>query len=136
MMRALNLNMKVSCRREEVLERLKANRQRHVELVKEAREGFRLKGIEVLEARLAQLKAGKVVSLTISLPLPQDYTSAYDTVIEMLELHQAAEISLTASEFRALVQDEWDWRTTFVSSNALYSTSTQALAGGNDDDSD
>jgi len=45
----------------------------------------------------------------------------------MLESTSDENITLNASQYRMLVQDEWDWRGQFLSSNAGYSKGTAML---------
>jgi len=127
MMGSLNIKMTVEVSRDEALSRLKGNRARHSELVKEARIGYVKQARVELEKRLKDLESGKVVSLSFSLAPPQDYTSAYDTVIDMLESHNQPTVTLSASEHRQLMQDKWDWRNHWAASNAGYSEGTRAL---------
>jgi len=104
-----------------LLSKLHENRINHRRIVEEARDGYLKRAQTALEARMKQLASGEIVALHFDLQLPQDYTKEYDTVIGMLEMGTDTEITLSASEYRTLVEDEWDWLHSFLASNAGYS---------------
>jgi hypothetical protein len=120
-MSRLNLATKMTFNRDELLSKLSANRDLHAKVVLEARTGYLEQAQKALSSRLKQLQEGKIVSLSFTLNPPVDMTSAYDTVIEMLQMSKDTTIELTASEFRCLVQDIWDWSDSFWASNSAYS---------------
>ncbi len=113
--------MKVNCNTAEVLAALRANREKHIKIVKEANEGYLKKAEVELSNKIEKIKAGKVVSLQFSLKMPEDHTEEYDTAIKMLEMHTGAEIELSSNEVRKLIEDKWDWKGSFLSNNAIYS---------------
>jgi len=57
-----------------------------------------------------------------------DYTSSYDTAIQMLEWSKDDTIEMASSEFRKLVEDEWDWTDAFLLSNSAYSAAASLTA--------
>jgi len=126
MMGNLGIKMNVTCKTSEVLARLQDNRGKHAKIVAEAREGYIKAAQAELEKRLAKIREGKIVGLTFQLSLPKDCTGAYDTVIEMLQSHQSETIELSATEFRQLMMDQWDWSHEFLYTNAMYSASLKA----------
>lgn len=69
-----------------------------------------------------------------ALTVPVDYRSAYDTTIAMLEWSTDDNITLAADEFRQFVQDQWDWKDGFISSNAAYSSTARVIGLSLDDD--
>lgn len=123
----MNISLTVNCNKAEVLQRLKQNRSRHAELVKEARAGYVERARAELTKKLDSLKSGKLVSVFTSLSTPLDYTSHYDTVIAMLEAHTEDHITLEATEFRNFMEDQWDWRGQFIGTNKAYSGGTAKL---------
>ena len=128
-MSRLNVQMKTTVNRLKMLETLRANRDRHAEIVKEAQAGYIVAAQKAVEKCRVDLTQGKVVSIQkYVLSVPVDYRSAYDTVITMLEWSQDEMITLAADEFRQFIQDQWDWKDGFVSSNAAYSSTAQVLA--------
>lgn len=115
------INMVVVCDRTDVLAKIEQNRDGHAEIVKEARAGFIDKAKKVLAEKLGLLKEGKLTSLIIDLAPPQDYTSEYNTVIQMLSMHTEKTITLSAEEVRMFIEDKWDWTEHFLTSNSYYS---------------
>lgn len=127
MMRQLGIKMKIKVNREQLLTELKKNRAQHMTVFEEAKVGYRERALAALRARLDELMSGKLTSLQFNLAPPQCNVSAYDTVIQMLEWSKDASIEMDASEFRMLVQDEWDWADAWLLSNATYSPTARAL---------
>lgn len=136
MMHYLGISMNVTCNKKTVLAKLKENRDQHTKLVQEARVGYVEKAQEALLKKLGLLKEGKLAALTFSLQVPKDFTSVYDTTINMLEAHTGEEITLTADEFRHLMEDNWEWTKEFIGSNVRYSNSTQGWAASKGFDND
>lgn len=128
MMRMNNIKMTMNFSRTELLEKLKANLETHKKIVEEARAGYIEKAKVAVAARLEELNGGKVVALSFHLSPPQDYSEVYKTTIGMLEMSKDENITLTADEFRQLVQDEWDWTDNFLVSNRVYSETAGGMA--------
>jgi len=126
------LEIKTEVKVDWLLEKIKANRDRHVKGYEEARVGYIEKAQEKLAARMEQLKNGKLVGLSFDLSVPRPHTTEYDTVIGMLKDTEAKTVVLSAAEYRMLVEDEWDWMRNFLVENAVYSPllSTRALEIG------
>lgn len=127
-MRALE-GLTINANVEDVLAKLKQNRENHVKIVAEAREGYVAKARQVLEEKLVQLKEGKVTDFSVYLQPPVNYTSEYDTIITMLELSTDQTISLSASQVRRFVNDDWEWKNEFLGTNAMYSNSAAMSVG-------
>jgi len=104
-----------------VLAKLKENREKHIGIVQEAKAGYVKKVQAALEARLDEVKSGKVVDLDFNLSRPQDYTKEYDRAIQMLELHTGSEIELSSELVASFIMDDWDWKGHFLASNSGYS---------------
>lgn len=125
----LGIKMEVICNTADVLAKVTINRDEHAQIVKEARAGFVVRAKEALTEKLDLLKAGKLTSLQVNLNPPQDYTSEYDTIIQMLKMHTASEITLGADEVRMFIEDKWDWTEQFLGSNSIYSGTARAKLG-------
>jgi hypothetical protein len=128
-MSRLNVMMQTTVKREALLARLRENRENHARIVAEAKAGYLEAAIRNAEAALTELRAGKPINLQSAvLRLPEDYTSAYDTVIKMLEWSTDDTITLQADEFRQFVEDCWDWKDGFVATNTRYAASLVGAA--------
>lgn len=122
------IKMDVECKTNEVLARLRENRDKHKGMVEEARVGYLKRAEAALQAKLDEIRSGRVKTVYVTLNAPQDMTTVYDTAIEMLTMHTGETITLSGSEFRQLVQDEWDWSDDFLAKNARYSSTVAAAA--------
>jgi len=112
----------VTLDRDELLEKLKANREKHYAIFQEAFIGYRKLAIKKLDEALADAKAGKKIQLYIELVEPVNQTEDYDRVIAMLEMSLEDEVVLTQTEFAQYVLDQWHWKEQFKLSNSLYTT--------------
>jgi hypothetical protein len=111
-----NVKLRVS----DLLEKIKANRDSHRELFLKAQEGYRAQVIEELDKMLADARAGKKVRRIIGLPEPEDHTSDYDRVIQMLEMCTEETVELDHDEFDNFVRDNWRWKEDWNSTNSRY----------------
>lgn len=128
MMRRLGTNLQVTCKVSDLLAKLRTNREEHSSIVQEAREGFLRSTEKKLAEELAKIRDGKIKAVSIHLTPPQDMTSAYTTVITMLEMHTEETIVLSASDVRMFVEDEWDWADEFLLANSAYSSKSMSMA--------
>lgn len=125
--------IEVQVPRSDLLNVLLKNRDAHKAIVKEAREGYVIKAREALERRLKDLAEGKIVSLDFNLTVPVDNTKAYNTVIGMLQMSAEQTITLSASEYRCLVEDNWGWKQQFLFANSQYSQLANSASSVSDD---
>ena len=96
------------------------NREKHHEQYEKAFAGYRRDCIKCLEDNLAALKDGSRERVFITETAPEDHTKDYDRVIAMLSASVDTEIDLDASEFDNYVQDDWNWKQNWVTSNTKY----------------
>lgn len=54
---------------------------------------------------------------------PKTYSKEYKKIITMLEITTQKEIELTVSEFDCYMNDNWDWKDSFLSNKMLYGMS-------------
>ncbi len=120
--------MKVTVNTAEALETLNKNKETHGKIVGEAREGYLKDAMRALEAKMDNLKSGKVVELTFRLTPPQDYTKVYEVAITMLEMHTEDTIVLDGTQVKHMIMDDWDWMDHFLDSNMRYSATATAVA--------
>lgn len=103
-----------------LIEILTKNRAEHREFFLEAQKVFRETVIKKLDEMLESARNNKNISLYVGLNPPQDYTSSYDTVLNMLNWSEDESIVLTHKEFKNYVEDDWDWNSNFAASNSSY----------------
>jgi hypothetical protein len=54
---------------------------------------------------------------------PEDHSKDYDRAIRMVELSVYDNVELTEAQFESYVLNNWDWKQSFLASNAGYATS-------------
>ena len=121
----LVMNFKVKA----VLETLKTNREQHIEIVKEATQGYKVALRKELNSKLAQLDAGKWPNTHSALAKPQSYVAEYDSAIEMLGMTSDETLELDQSAFQCYVLNKWAWMGGFLTSNSQYSGTAAAAVG-------
>lgn len=107
-------------KRQELLTKVRANRDAHRSLFLLAQEGYRKLVIEELDKMLTDARAGLPIKRSASLTEPSDHTKDYDRVIAMLEMSVDDTITLEAQDFDQYVMDNWDWSRFALSTNTLY----------------
>lgn len=126
-MNRMGINLKVTVDKNDLLYKLRVNREKHVAMYDEAVDGFteaaKLR-LQIEISRLAKTKGRKSVHFNIT--APTNHAPEYDTVIHMLELHTGDTVTLHADEVRMLVEDEWSWMRSWLSGNSGYSASSRA----------
>ena len=104
----------------ELIEILHSNRSDHRRLFEEAMEAYKQEAIRQLEAHIERIKANSPVRVSVSLPLPEDHTTEYDTVISMLEMSLDEEVLLEEHQYQQFVLDKWGWTAAFAATYASY----------------
>lgn len=117
---------KLTFDKSEILETLRTNRDEHREIFLEALAGYEARMQEELQRRLEDLKNHRPVDQIISLEVPQDHTSEYDTVISMLERSKDEYITLSMSHYNCYVMDNWSWRGNFLANATQYGSASAA----------
>lgn len=118
----------ITVEKKKLLEILKKNRDSHRSVFEEAWNGYRAESIRVHEQNLALLKSGKKVIVAFYEQAPQDHTKDYDLVIRMLEMDTGVEVELDQQQFSNYVDDEWNWKQQWSTSNAKYSATLAAAS--------
>jgi len=114
----------VTVKREELLTKVRTNRDAHRTLFLKAQEGYRKLVIEELDRMLADAKAGRSISRSINLAEPVDHTADYDRILAMLEMSVDDTIMLDAQEFNQYVLDNWEWSRLASYTNQSYAIGT------------
>lgn len=99
----------VKVKREDLLTKVRANREAHRKLFLQAQANYRKFVIAELDRMLDDAKTGRQIRRSIDLVQPQDHTSDYDRPIIMLEMSVDDTIILDATEFDQYVRDVWNW---------------------------
>lgn len=118
-------NLKLEFDTSLVLKRLETNLERHRVVVEEALSGYRNRAISALSARLAQFQSGDKANLRFSLEAPVSHIGTYEQVIKMVRACADTKITLTAEQYSAFIEDEWDWSQHWLETNAVYSNTAR-----------
>jgi hypothetical protein len=107
----------------ELLDIINENRQKHIEAVEEALDGYHAKLKELLLDELDHIEAKAPLHLEniVNLPVPRNYVKQYDTVIAMLEMSVDAQLEISHEDFKSYVMDDWGWKENF---STVYTTYT------------
>jgi hypothetical protein len=103
-----------------LLTTLRTNRDDHRSLFLKAQEKYRERVIEELDRRLADARARRKIDVAIRLPVPEDYTSEFDTAISMVEWAEGDTMTLSESDFQRYVLNKWDWQRAFTANSMSY----------------
>lgn len=110
----------VTVPKNELIEKISANREEHRAVFESAIEGYRTFVMERLEARIVRLKEGKTIEETLYYAIPVDHTDDYTRVIDMLNMDTSDVITLDENMYRCYVDNEWSWARQFAASNSGY----------------
>ncbi len=110
----------ITVNKNDLLEKIKENRNNHRGVFEEAVKNYRKRVIEELDDRLDSIKKDKEINLYFHFPEPEDHTKDYDKVIRMLEMEVEETIKLSETDFSAYVMDDWAWRRAWLSNTASY----------------
>jgi hypothetical protein len=105
------------------MEIIQANMEQHREMFMEAMEGYKVKAIELLEAHIERIKTNAPEKVVIQLPMPQDHSDEYETVIGMLKVSIDEELEINRYDFERYVLDQWEWKQAFAETYAAYTQS-------------
>ncbi len=129
-MRSHGIDMEITANIDEVIQKVEESRARHLAALEAAQDGYKLEVQEWLEAKMAEAKTGKVVSLSNSLIPPTSQVEVYDEALATLQLHQnggAKQMDLHSGQVRCLILDKWDWSASWGTSNAGYINKSRSV---------
>jgi lysyl-tRNA synthetase class I len=111
--------------RDELLEVLKENREKHIAEYKSARKIWLKKAIKELRKVAKRAEQTKTLNNKSFMPLgelpkPISYVHSYDTMIARLEAEVKPTVELDDREFQSYWLDNWDWSGQFVGTTSLY----------------
>jgi hypothetical protein len=103
----------------ELLKKLRENRETHIAEFNKATDAFEEAVIIDLKDYLKRAKKGDIVN-SIVFNRPTSHEEEYTTVIEMLEFGIDDYVDLSQWEFKTYVQDQWNWKEDFNTTNSFY----------------
>jgi len=120
------------CKREDLTEKIKENREQHILDYAKAIKGWRLEFASVMlkHAKACEALADKASSdadadtiryVYPEQPVkPENHVKDYDRIIARLEMSQDESIYLKHSDFDKYVLDEWRWKAAFTEALSNY----------------
>lgn len=108
---------------DDLVTKLKKNRENHREIFLEAFEKYRESAIAELEKNLEEVKRGTGIMRITRLVVPEDHTADYDCMIKMFEMTKNAGaefVELDHNDFNQYVMDNWGWSDNFNSNASSY----------------
>jgi hypothetical protein len=126
----------VKVNKNDLLEKVKANLEKHLREYGEAVEGYKTEAkalltqrkkevVKALDSKINELDSEAVrldlpVNLSFHLPVPESHEKDYRQVILMTEMSVDDTLTLKSDEFACFVMDDWDWKENFSVTNARY----------------
>ncbi len=125
--------MKFTFNTEEILSKLRLNREEHIKIVKEAQKGMRIQWRAMLTKALTALDDGGPVETFLNLQIPPNHTKDFDRAIQMFEMTTDKEVRLDEASFQMFVRNQWHWQRQFLATNSAYSESALSLHNQEED---
>jgi CRISPR/Cas system CMR subunit Cmr6 (Cas7 group RAMP superfamily) len=117
------MKFKVSVVRDTLKKNLEIHEKEYKELV--AKNNAHMQ--EALQEALSEIAAGKEINLSkvhkAEHAKPKNYAKEYKKVISMLEVTTQDELELTVDEFNCYMNDDWNWKDSFISNKTMYGMS-------------
>jgi hypothetical protein len=93
--------------KDKLLNILRENRAKHLQLYGDALEGARIEYRKLLVNEISKIDSGETVEGSARLRLSKSHEEEYNETIGMLEMSVEDKITLTRHEFQNYVQDKW-----------------------------
>lgn len=120
-----NVMRDVKLNKTELLDIVRANKEKHIKEFNEAVEDYKKAAIKLAEENLTLAQSAdldKIARIRAMPSKPTSYEDSYTRAIRMLELSVEDVIEIEEQIFNQLVLDEWTWKHNFAVSSALYKT--------------
>lgn len=113
----------IKMKRLELLGIVIANKEKHIADFIEAVADYKVLVLKTVTANMKLAKTADLEEFKKMKPVPaapRSYEDSYKRAIRMLELSVEDIIEVEEDVFNQLVLDEWNWKNTFITSNATY----------------
>jgi len=120
-----NVMKTVRLEREELLNIVRENKQKHVEDFKESQVDYKKAVVKLCKENSELARSGDLEKIRRIRSMPQgtiSYEDSYSRAIRMLELSVDEIVELDEPTFNQLVLDEWTWKNQFTTSSTFYKT--------------
>ena len=99
---------------------IKENMVKHEETYEKAWQGYQDLVVKTLKKNLKAIKDGKRVSVYVHENVPVNHTVDYQRAIEMLNHSVEDYVFLNTEDYSRYVQDNWEWKQQWTTSNSKY----------------
>lgn len=106
--------------KQQLLDKLRENRENHINTYEEVLQAYQEKCIKLLEEHIERIRSGAVEKVNVSLPAPENHEDEYDRAISMVEWHQGDQLELDSFQFDNFIRDQWRWKQEFETMSATY----------------
>lgn len=113
----------IKMKRLELLEIVKANKEKHVADYLESVEDYKKLVLQLNTDNFVAAKTGDLAEfkkIKAMPPVPVSYEDSYKRAIRMLELSVEDIIEVEEDVFNQLVLDEWTWKRSFTANSTMY----------------
>jgi hypothetical protein len=110
----------ITVNKADLIETLRNNRDKHREMFLTAQEKYRETMIDELDRALRVARAHGKIKRAFTMPVPEDHTEDFDTVISMLEWDQGETVELSHRDFLMYVENNWGWQASFAANTESY----------------
>lgn len=100
--------------------KLTSNRDLHVKEFAAALMGYQKAALLEVERQKRTLEEDPTHRMLLTEVPPQDHREDYGRAIRMLEMSVDENVQITHDDFARFVDDDWDWRAGWTTSNAKY----------------
>ena len=104
----------------EVLDKLIANRDQHVEDFEDALVEWKKDQVASIVSALEVFESTGKLPSTIKLSKPESYAGHYDAAITMFEMTCDEEVELASADFDKFINNNWEWRHSFANNTMSY----------------
>ncbi|MEM7015472.1 MAG: hypothetical protein AAF585_28770 [Verrucomicrobiota bacterium] len=114
------IDIEVTVKTTELLERLKENREKHSTEYEAAIELWQQEFQKVLEeVKPSELRFFPKILEDLNHTCPESHIDEYDQAIDMFTMCTKEEVTLDSEAFNTFCRDEWGWKN-YVSTNRFY----------------
>jgi hypothetical protein len=106
--------------RQKLLEKLTTNREQHVKEYGKALLGYQQAALKEVRMQVEKLEEDPSHRMVLTEVKPISHESSYGRAIRMLEWSVDENVTLTGNDFSRFVDDDWEWREDWSTSNAKY----------------
>lgn len=118
------MNQLITVPKDQLIEILMENRDKHREVFLAALEGYREHVLKWLSKTTREARAGRLPSLGFAGMPPGDHTRDYDRLIRMLQMHIGDTYELDRRDYAQYVDDDWAWKSQFLDTSSVYAAAT------------